>query len=500
MDINIQSPSFRPYSRQFVTVNSSRWALSQRAQMDWSVRLSREFKFICNKNNCPNGVVFFATFTFDEEHLLYLDKCPFGHYKGVDFIDGVPYIKDFFRTDFIDRNGERVKCFDNERISENVMRSLRQICGLKFRYVVFPEYGSSKTYVDERGRLRVGTKRPHYHVLFFFYDFNLIFPFCYTDKSGKVLCFNNFHDILLHFYGACESQCLDLQVITSDFGFSKYVSKYVTKNIHEDIFPESFNLRVKVARKVVRDLRPFDYEYLRDDLRKVLDDSVLFLKWYETHRPKLLCSNGIGLSLPYTEKELYDGCVQVFNGKKFVSVPIPAYNIRKDCFTLVKHYSRKYWCVKDGFIKVLDSDSTYSYHWSLKDDKVSTLMHHDELQLSKLRDTVFKVLNLTGSFHPQFVDYVKAHSCYDFSYKSYDILCSELRRDIDKLFGTFDFPLMLYYYRRFFSAYSVEHLYYHFGLEIPVPEYDLDTDDNLSLSKLHEEFNMFYSVGKFLSD
>lgn len=498
MVIDVFSPSIQTYTRQFVNVNQDKWFLSQRAQSDWSVRLQREFKYI---SSLPNGMTFFCTFTFDDEHLVYLDSFVNSHYQTISFVDGFPQINDCIYKDFLNSDGERVKCFDNELISENVVRSLRQVFGLKFRYVAFPEYGSSKSYIDKHGRLRIATKRPHYHVLFFIEDFNLIFPYIYTDSHNKTVIFNSFQEILVYLYGACDSQCLDVAVISSDFGFSKYVSKYVSKGILEETFPLAFLLRVKVARKIIRALRDFDYTMMRDDLSHVLDESVSFLAWFEKHRPKLLCSNGIGSSCPFTDSEFEKGSIKVFNGKKYVDVMIPRYNVRKYCYSLDKHSVRKYWCVKDGCIKVFENpDAQFSYHWILKTDKINVLKNHDSLSLFRLRDSLFRLLNLSGSVTKDFKDYIFSHSSFDFPYKSLGELSVSLRSDIDKLFPNIDFPLLLHYYRRFFMSYSLEHFNYYFGLEFPQNLELLDVNSKTDIQNLCSDAKLFIQIGDFLSD
>ena len=210
-------------------------------------------------------------------HKLFCKTNENNEYIGSEY-KSFPYYKD----------GELVKCFDNERFSEDVCRSLR-LNGYVFNYVCFPEFGSDDWYQDSHGRWRKGTKRPHYHVLFFFYrDFGF-------DKLSL--------DIF-NFWGACKDVAFDCIESTDNYGFSTYVSKYVSKGIDKSVYPDNFFADVQRARDLVKKYKDANFDNLPLLTCDQLNSAVKTLHYYETHRPKVLCSNGIG-SLKFSDDEIF---------------------------------------------------------------------------------------------------------------------------------------------------------------------------------------------------
>ena len=98
------------------------------------------------------GYVYFDTLTYDNEHLP----------KVSDFTNK---IKRGSKDDFSCYNTEHIRLFlvRLRRFAEYYNNSLKD----NLKYFVTSEYGDRKEYIDERGRKRRGTERPHYHVLFF---------------------------------------------------------------------------------------------------------------------------------------------------------------------------------------------------------------------------------------------------------------------------------------------------------------------------------------------
>lgn len=87
-----------------------------------------------------NGTVFFDTLTYDDAHL--------------------PRI-----SELTDIKSDR-SCF-NPVDYKSFIDYLRTLVDFEFKIFLSSEYGSSSQYVDYRGRVRVATCRPHYHILFF---------------------------------------------------------------------------------------------------------------------------------------------------------------------------------------------------------------------------------------------------------------------------------------------------------------------------------------------
>lgn len=50
---------------------------------------------------------------------------------------------------------------------QNFLKRYRKNTNEKFRYFAVGEYGSKQKYKDNRGRVRIGTERPHYHIVLF---------------------------------------------------------------------------------------------------------------------------------------------------------------------------------------------------------------------------------------------------------------------------------------------------------------------------------------------
>ena len=80
----------------------------------------------------------------------------------------LPHIHDFlFDSDL------NFTCFNKKHITDFLKRiriNVERRYGLKLRYFLSTEYGHDKIYKDHNGRVRKGTNRPHYHILFFVYQ------------------------------------------------------------------------------------------------------------------------------------------------------------------------------------------------------------------------------------------------------------------------------------------------------------------------------------------
>lgn len=116
---------------------------------EWYYRIYQEWKSTIEDS--PTNFVFFDTLTYSDEFLPHLSE----------FID-VPIHSDF---DF--------PCFSYEDFRFFMMRLRRSLeyQGYDIRnnlsYFLASEYGTSDEYTDSKGRTRIATHRPHYHVLFF---------------------------------------------------------------------------------------------------------------------------------------------------------------------------------------------------------------------------------------------------------------------------------------------------------------------------------------------
>ena len=97
-----------------------------------------------------NGYVYFDTLTYSTPNL--------------------PHISDFVK---VDNPSLDYTCFNPDHIRSFMVRLRRQLsyhgfdCTNHLKYFVASEYGSEKEYVDDSGKVRKATRRPHYHILFF---------------------------------------------------------------------------------------------------------------------------------------------------------------------------------------------------------------------------------------------------------------------------------------------------------------------------------------------
>lgn len=187
--------------------------------------------------NKVNRRVIFSTLTYNNQHLpfsLHTPEKPIYDGFGVE-IDRISarYISCWSKRSvksFLKALKERCQYYighdvDNvsRLITENGKRIINPVWKshysnlIPFKYLLVCERGHSDNYIDDHGRSRVGTARPHYHVLFFVYDDRL--------PTSKLLEFID----SIWTYGNVYNEMLDrtpAQVLN-------YVVKYITKDSQE---------------------------------------------------------------------------------------------------------------------------------------------------------------------------------------------------------------------------------------------------------------------------
>lgn len=157
------------------------------------------------------------------------------------------------------------------------------------KYIVTCERGSADIYLDDNGRTRQGTSRPHYHCIFFLNDARLYGHLDFVFQLVKELwTYGNTYDVMIEHSseGRTPTQCIE------------YVCKYVFKDMEETTLNCLF----------------YDYQ---DKLNR---------------KPFLLVSNGLGEHL----LDDVDPSVVINNGYtlptsngQFRSVNPPRYNVLK---------------------------------------------------------------------------------------------------------------------------------------------------------------------------
>lgn len=242
-------------------------------------------------------------------------------------------------------------CFRRKDITDYIKRVRMHMTrkGLdvkdKLKYFVVSEYGSDKKYISDSGRIRKGTKRPHYHILWFWQGdwkdiveaSNEMWGKGRTDIGNmkKHVFKIGYHEDFEHMMSVCT-----------------YVAKYVVKDL--DYIKKVNKLLEKIEKKY-----NVDYE----TLEKVRKETELFKRW----------SNGYGISgLVYNEGEdLNNMRIKIPDKEKIWDyLKIPTYYRRKIHYKLVKNNGKYQWVLreemKDTYIE-REYESTRLYYRRTKD-------------------------------------------------------------------------------------------------------------------------------------
>lgn len=176
--------------------------------------------FQCLECWSKGGYVYFDTLTYDEQSISRLGD--FFNDLGISDLD--------IHGSILNKT-----CFNLEDIRGFLVNLRRQLdyhkSGINFKHFIVPEYGDTEPYVNNSGKLRIGTGRPHYHVLFYIYD--NIDPIEFSEfvaKSWKHGLTDNFGSkqrryIMNHvFY---KKDDIDCRAVCS------YVTGYLVKDISE---------------------------------------------------------------------------------------------------------------------------------------------------------------------------------------------------------------------------------------------------------------------------
>lgn len=122
----------------------------------------------CEETINRGGYVLFDTLSYDDAHLPHINDY-FGkyHFKFWN-IDSKTLENVVLKDNF--------SCFSHEDYRLFIVQLREELKRLGFnpqdnlKYFVSCEYGSDAIYRDDKGRIRKGTSRPHYHILFFVTD------------------------------------------------------------------------------------------------------------------------------------------------------------------------------------------------------------------------------------------------------------------------------------------------------------------------------------------
>lgn len=318
------------------------------------------------------GLIIFDTLTYDDAHLPHID----------DFINGFGSYSCFNKKDlqgFLDRLHSR---FDYYKLGT-------------FTHFISSEYGHDNIYIDNRGRTRKGTKRPHYHVLIFC-DNGSIDPeflaFLIHDcwNKGRTDNFGSFKGDRSR--GYVIHNCFTKQSMNQErlIRVGNYVSKYVLKDakFHKKV---DFTIKLYVRKYykridsgVIR--KAFNIDVNR--IRSIVSEFVL-------------CSNGLGMyaidnNLIDYNQLLLDGTIKMPDLKYvYKNYCLPEYYYRKLFCKLVHGH----WCLNDR------GKEYHSLHLKHKSD--NTAKYYKDLFLNMSHEDQVKVIDLLdGRSFNDFADYL----------------------------------------------------------------------------------------------
>ncbi len=299
----------------------------QNKSAEWYFRALKEFEH-CVKNH---GYVQFVTLSYSEQY--------------------VPRLSYYEEFSSLNRN-EDMYCFMSEDLVHfhSVLRSRLRRLGFPsdaYGYFIASEYGHDNLYRDNRGRLRRGTSRPHYHCMFYVNkDIDpLVFSaevqkswyYGLTDGIGSSPC-NKPVDYVLNntFYS----------IAVGSRKVVNYVTKYVQKSMS---YSKKIDIRIK---KVLNRLSHGDPLYFKSEAGRILKRRLYNLS-RQFHRQ----SQQFGLSgldgVDFTE--LYQRGYFLERGQdgQFLRFPISQYYHRRICYDKVWFDGSYMWSLKESALPLI---------------------------------------------------------------------------------------------------------------------------------------------------
>lgn len=319
------------YKRLYMDVPCGHCAECQmQKKNEWYLR--NYFEAITTWNS--DGYILFDTLTYDDQHLptildtdiarknMYVDAWSYLHENKSCF--NYKHVQDFLKRLRINLN----------RAGFDVAKNLR--------YFIVSEYGHDDNYIDSRGRQRKGTKRPHYHILFYVQG-NLLHDQLDVQLSPLTLA-SYVQDAWIYGHSDCAFHGRNY-TFNNTFGpryikdpnrlrgVQYYVTKYVCKDnefeyetdmfIHDFITnrmllrysddPKKF---LKVKRDLKRKIDQFHRQSLGFGAQALLDPEVLDTIWNESVI-RIDDKERIKKSIPvpmYYVRKLFQRCVKDSEG------------------------------------------------------------------------------------------------------------------------------------------------------------------------------------------
>ena len=238
-------------------------------------------------------------------------------------------------SDFIPRiKGDKlnISCFKRKDITDYIKRVREKLYRMGYKrscikYFVASEYGSDKKYKDDKGCIRRGTKRPHYHIIWYFKNNNYKDLIKTSDK-----CWGKGRTDILNAHKHLFKKGIydDFEHIMSVCG---YVAKYVTKDTK--YYDKVGNSIEKLAKK---------YNLSDEEIDKLKKETEMYHKW----------SNGFGIAgLEYNEEKDLNEKMRIkipHKDKIWDYAKLPNYYKRKLHYNCIKKNGKYKWVLKDEFI------------------------------------------------------------------------------------------------------------------------------------------------------
>lgn len=346
----------------------------------------------CEYTWSKNGFVYFDTLTYNDANL--------------------PHISDFITR--IDKGSQLdFSCFNREDFRLFMVRLRRQLEYHGFdvknnlKYFVSSEYGSDKEYVDDNGRLRKGTQRPHYHVLFFVtgdidvITFSQYVNKCWQKGNTDGVDYKGATYVTEHTFGPqYNADKVHMRSVCN------YVSKYVLKDQELD---SMINGRIQA---VYGDDSYYTNTYTG---KKAMDKIKRIVRTYSKW------SNGFGLyGLNYnTEEDLYNNKMRVPDSKQVWRYnPLSSYLNRK------KYYETDY--KEDGTLywKMTDEGKQRAFELTIQGceqfaDRMEDWYNNIDTLLTKVDDNSLRTIdiyNYQKNLRNKVQKYLNGRTWMDFSF------------------------------------------------------------------------------------
>lgn len=328
----------------------------------WNYRTFYEF------TDClrAGGFVYFDSLSYDDKNLPRINSV----LPDFDFKENFSCFRKKDITDFLKRL--RVRAYRDYRVN--------------LRYFLSTEYGHDNYYRDKRGRLRKGTNRPHYHVLFFVYgnisplDFSKLVSSCWTYGLTDGFPYKPSSYVYSH-------NTINVNLPETILRTSNYISKYVQKSCE---FKATIDKRISLIMfRYAEKFSPNNIDVWLSSthasrIRRVLNSVVT-----QFHRQSLHYGESALSDLDLSQL-FHDGYLVMphFRNVK-VKVALPTYYKRKLFYRLVEIDGSKSWQLNDLGIEYRAKREKYLLADTQSRFQAVCIQHHLDFDCKTLAEYVF---------------------------------------------------------------------------------------------------------------